>query len=250
MARQLARDYGANLVITARRLERLEQLKTELESYNVEIHCIKADLANRQEVEKVLNEAKQDRSIYAAILNAGITHFGPFEELSIEQFDKMLAINISSVVQMTTDMIPYLEKQNQNGGILIIASMAGVTPVPYQTAYSATKSFIVSFANAISAEIAHRPVSITTFIPGGIQTEMTSTDRFKPLGEWLEPVDTCARNGLRAFAARKYMLSSGLLNRLGASVLSMLPRKFVTRQLASTYKKAIDSTDNKQLLGS
>ena len=75
---------------------------------------------------------------------------------------------------------------------MIVSSMAGMTTVPYQTAYSGTKAFLVSFGTGLFHELRGRPVSMTTFVPGGIQTEMTSGKRFGPLRGWLMPVDQCA----------------------------------------------------------
>jgi uncharacterized protein len=142
MAKLLATEYGANLVLVARRKERLEELQSEIEkAAGVSVVSIVADLSKHDDVDRVFREASTDRQVYAVVLNAGVTHFGSYNELSWTAFQTMLATNVTSVVRLTTLFLPYLEQLDHGGGILLVASMAGLTPVPYQTAYSGTRRF-------------------------------------------------------------------------------------------------------------
>jgi short-subunit dehydrogenase len=242
MARQLARKHGANVILVARRKQRLEELKVELEGHGVQALAIDADLSKLSEVERVVTEATQGRELYGAILNAGITHFGPHEQLEWAEFQRMLDTNVTGVTRMTGLLIPKLEALAVGGGVMIVASMAGITPVPYQTAYSATKAFLVHFGCGLWHELQGRPVSITTFAPGGVVTEMTAGESFGPLRGWLLPVDATAAEGLEAFRQRRYLHVSGTANRIGSAFTKLLPQQLLTGLVGASYRRALQRT--------
>lgn len=242
MARILAKEHKANLVLVARRKERLAELKSELEaSAGVSVVTISADLTNLEDVDRVFQEATQGRTIYGVILNAGVTHFGTYDELSWAAFQNMLATNVTSVVRLSMSFLPYLREQNAGGGLMLVASMAGLTPVPYQTAYSGTKGFLVNFGRGLYHELHGKNVSVTTFVPGGIVTEMTAGERFVPLKGWLMPVDRCASEAIRAFVRREYMCVPGFTNRVGSVLMRFLPERLLTSRVAATYRMALEA---------
>jgi len=246
MTKVLAKEYGANVIPVARRLSKLEELKREVESTTrASVHPIAADLSKLEEVDRLFEEATRVGPLYGAILNAGISHFGDYHELSWADFETMLATNVTSVVRLTTKLVPYLEARAEGGGMMLVSSMAGLTPVPYQTAYSATKAFLVNFGCGLYHETRARGVSVTTFVPGGIKTEMTSGERFEALGGWLMPADKCAREAVDCFERRRYLHAPGVFMRAGTALMGVLPRHFLTSRVAATYKKALDSTRQK-----
>lgn len=240
MARVLAKDHGANLILVARRRQRLVEVQEELQGSGAQVETVAADLSSLPDVERVFQEATRGRELYAAVLNAGITHFGDYHELSWEEFQTMLATNVTGVVRLTTLLLPHLEAHGSGGGLLLVSSMAGLTPVPYQTAYSATKAFLVNFGCGLWHETRRKNVSVTTFVPGGIQTEMTSGERFRALGGWLMPADECAAEGIDCFRRRRYLHVPGLFMRAGASLMGVLPRRFLTERVAATYRDALE----------
>ncbi|MFZ5893547.1 MAG: SDR family NAD(P)-dependent oxidoreductase [Myxococcota bacterium] len=237
MAKMLAQRYGANLFIVARRRERLESLRSELEkSAGVQVATCCADLSKLEDVDRVIREASE-KELYAAILNAGVTHFGSHRSLDWEAFRQMLDTNVTAVVRMSTALIPQLEKHG--GGMMVVSSMAGIHPVPYQTAYSATKAFLVHFGAGLWHELRGRNVSVTTYAPSGVVTEMTAGENFNPLRKWLMPVEQAALEGLEAFRLRKYMHIPGFANRWGSIFVRMLPQRFTTSIVAAQYRNAL-----------
>ncbi|MGB1016171.1 MAG: SDR family NAD(P)-dependent oxidoreductase, partial [Nannocystaceae bacterium] len=137
IARDLAVRHRANLVIVARRLGRLEELAGELRAAaGVEVVPIAADLSIEQDVENLFAQATDGRDIYGVVLNAGITHFGEQTKLEWPRFKAMLATNVTSLVHLVHLFLPYLIEQQQEGGILLVSSMASLVPVPFQSAYS------------------------------------------------------------------------------------------------------------------
>ncbi len=241
IARELAHRHGANLVIVARRAERLDALKAELEAgAGVSVHTVVADLADLGQVDRVVTEAIEGRQLYAAVLNAGITHFGNWDELDWDGFLRMQAVNNTSVVRMATHLLPYFEQQAQQGGVLLVASMAGLTPLAYQAMYSATKAFLVHLGASLHHEMWPRQVSVSTFVPGGIDTEMTSGKRFNSLRTWMMPVQQCAREAIDALQNRRYIHAPGLLYRWGGKLTRLLPQRFFTGQVAAQYRRSLD----------
>ena len=240
MARQLAFQHGANLILLARRKDKLEQLKAELESEaRVSVKIIVADLSKLHDVDHAIDQLLSDGQLYAAILNAGITYFGKHSELSWEQFQTMLQTNVVSVVRFTNRLVSHFESTGKEGGVLIVSSMAAIFPVPYQSAYSGTKSFILSFATALIHEIKNKQFSLSVYAPGGIVTEMTAGDNFHDLQGWLMPVKQAAKEGIDAFRNRKPVHVPGLMNRVGGFFLKFLPKKFVMGKMSKVYEKSL-----------
>ena len=243
IARCLARDHGANLVLAARRVSRLEELKSDLQrTTGVSVHAIVADLSKAEDVDRVFREATDGRSIYGVVLNAGVTHFGAFHELSWADFQTMLATNVTSTVRLTTLFVPYLEARDERGGLLLVSSMSGLTPIPYQAAYGGTKAFLINFGLGLQHEVGGKGVSITVFAPGGIATEMTAGERFGPLRSWLMPVEPCAQEAVRAFVQRRELHVPGFIYRLGSVLVRILPQRFVRSQISARYRNALLKT--------
>jgi short-subunit dehydrogenase len=243
MAGVLARDHHANLIVVARRKDRLEELKRELEgSTGVQVETCVADLAQLGDVDRVLEEATRGRQLAAAVLNAGVTHFGHYDELGWDAFEAMLNTNVRAVVRMTTELVPHLEKAEGGGGLMIVSSLSGIHPVAYQTAYSATKAFLIAFGTGMWHELHGRNVSLTTYAPPGIVTEMTAGKRFEPLRGWLIRLDKAAEAGVTALVERKYLYVPGVRDRWGSAFLRALPHGFVTGRLAAVYRDALEKT--------
>ncbi len=238
MAKILAVTYGANLVIAARREDRLLELKVELEkSAGVEIKVCVADLSKLADVDRLIETATSGRALFGAILNAGVTHFGDYAELSWDGFRTMLDTNVIATVRMATAFVPVLEAQG--GGLMIVSSMAGIHPVPFQTHYSATKAFLVHFGIGLWLELAGRNVSVTVYAPSGVISEMTAGENFTPLRRWLMPVAQAASEGVEAFRSRKYLHISGFANRVGSAFVRLLPQRFTTSMVAAQYRNAL-----------
>jgi uncharacterized protein len=246
MARQLAHQHQANLILLARRKEKLEQLKSELESEaHVNVRVVVADLSKLKDVDQALDEILRDGQLYGAILNAGVTYFGRHAELSWDRFETMLQTNVVSVVRFTNRITGHFEKTGQEGGMLIVSSMAGIFPVPYQSVYSGTKSFILSFATALAHELKNPQFSLGVYAPGGIVTEMTAGDNFHDLKGWLMPVKQAAREGIGALQSRKLTYVPGLMNRLGGFFMNLLPKKIIIGQMSRVYEKALEKAEGR-----
>lgn len=245
MAVQLARDHHANLVLVARRTDRLQELKAELESaYAVCCDVIAADLSDPAAVDRLYEEATAGGEVHAVVLNAGITHFGKHLELDWAGFQQMLATNVTSVVRLVNLFSPYLIAKKSDGCILLVSSMAGLLPVPYQAAYAGTKAFITNFAQSLAGELHAENISITVFSPGGIDTEMTRTSRLKYFENTLllQDVESCAADAINAMRLRKSLYVPGFLNRNQLLLSRLVPRSVVGFIARKAYRKALENS--------
>jgi short-subunit dehydrogenase len=237
----LARDYRANLVLVARREERLREVAQALgDRFGTQADVIVADLAVTSEVERVFREATEAHSVYGAVLNAGITHFGHWDEVPWETIERTIMLNVVGQTRLASLLLPYLEQRGEEGGLMIVSSMAGLVTTVYQTVYSATKAYLIHFGCGLYHEMRPRGVSVTTYAPGGISSEMNSSARFDALRSWLMPADQCAREGVRAMVERRYFHVPGALYKIGSVVTRLLPQRFVVGTVARRYRRSLD----------
>lgn len=252
MARLLAREHGANIIAVARREERLLALKAELESrHGVQVLPLAADLSRGADVQRLYERAVDGRDVYGVVLNAGVTFYGHVLEESHESFEAMLATNVSSLVQLSKRFATYLAQRGEGGGIMLVASTAGFSPLPYQTSYAATKSFVISYGRGLGFEVRKSGVSVTVFAPGGIATEMLTVSglsrQFKAGDVGLMAADRCAKLAVDAFARRKPFYVPGVLNRVLATAMKLLPHGLLLPRIAGLYAAGVQSQASGEL---
>ena len=105
------------------------------------------------------------------INNAGFAKFCSYEDISIDESLNMIDLNISAVVAMGLICIPYMDKGSH---IINIASQAAFQPVPYQNIYSATKSFVKNYSQALNVELKNKGITVTAVCPGWMKTDLYS----------------------------------------------------------------------------
>ena len=162
---------GHNLVITARRQENLENIRKELESYSVKIETIVLDLSKEGAAKKLYENVKEKGIVIDTLINnAGFGLYGNFIETDVDREAEMIDLNIKSLVILTKlflkDMIAI-----DKGEILNVASIAAFQPGPLMSVYYASKSFVLSFSEAVRNEIRKTNVNISVLCPGPTATE-------------------------------------------------------------------------------
>jgi len=162
---------GYNLVITARRQENLENIREELESYSVKIETIALDLSKEGAAKKLYENVKEKGIVIDTLINnAGFGLYGNFIETDVDREAEMIDLNIKSLVILTKlflkDMIAI-----DKGEILNVASIAAFQPGPLMSVYYASKSFVLSFSEAVRNEIRKTNVNISVLCPGPTATE-------------------------------------------------------------------------------
>src|SRR5512144_1840562 len=172
-ARLFAAD-GVDLVLVARRRERLESLAGELRARNVSVQVIAADLAVPEEVERVVREVQAlALEIEFLVNNAGLGNVAPFAASELERQMVMVDVNVRALVRLTHAFLPAMLARRR-GRILNIGSTAGLQPGPFGAVYYATKAFVNSFSEALSHELKGTGVTATVSLPGATETEFAS----------------------------------------------------------------------------
>ena len=239
VARELAGRHGAHLLLVARRGERLQAIAAELgAAFRIEVEVLVADLAIEAEVAKVAARAKQ-RGIVAAVLNAGMTKMGPHEALAFDAFKHMLALNVTGTVQLASELVPFFRARADDAGLLLVSSIAGLIPLPYQAAYAATKAFIGSFGASLGEELAGTKVSITVFAPGGIDTDLVKDAGVTLTGPWLATPERSARALVEALVRRERLVVPGLAQRLGVWSARLLPQQAVVAGAGLVFRQLL-----------
>ena len=174
IGKELARYHGArggDLVLVARSEDKLGLLKTELEhSYGVGVMVIGADLALPESANQIF-AATEEAGLQIDILinNAGFGGHGKFHERELSVDQAMMQVNMASLVALTHLYLQGMVQRN-SGKILHVASTAAFLPGPLQAVYYATKSFVVSFSQAIAQELEGTGVTSTALCPGAVAT--------------------------------------------------------------------------------
>jgi short-subunit dehydrogenase len=225
VARVLA-EQGVNLVLTARRLDRLEAFASGVK---VETALCQADL-NEANAPGQIHDFVKSRGIQPALLvnNAGFGVFGEFREMDLDRHLQMVQVNCGAVVALTRLFLPDMIARRQ-GDILIVASTASFQAVPYQSTYAATKAFDLIFAEGIAEEVKRFGVRVCALCPGQTKSEFHEiANEPIPGAMSVHTAEQVARIGLNALARGKHYVIPGLSNRLGMELQRLAPRRLVT----------------------
>jgi short-subunit dehydrogenase len=238
MAEQLAAN-GTNLVLTARRRERLENfVATIAVKAGIRTEIFITDLSQAHAPAELFGFTdSKNLEIDLLINNAGFGDYGSFYSRTLNRQLDMLRVNCTAVVELTHRYIAPMV-QRQRGDILILASTAAFQAVPYISVYAATKAFNLLFAQGLAEEVRGFGVSVCALCPGS-----TTDTEFKDVSnspsntfKRTETASKVARVGLEALAARKSWVVSGLLNRLGVEGQRLVSRSFVTSIAKKMYQ--------------
>ena len=239
ISRYLAKYEKANLIIAARRVKKLENLKKEIEQDNdTKVEVVGVDLSQSDGVDFLFDKAIKIGHIYAIINNAGLTYYGKTEKTKIENYNQIVNLNFNAVMKLSLLFLDYFQHMGQ-GGLLNITSEAAFIPTPYQSIYSASKHASQSFTDALREENRKTGIVISSFAPGGIATEMiTKSGLDKKISKdsiFNMKADKAAKKAIKAFKRGKSMTVPGLINKLILFLIHIFPRKWVIRIAGFIY---------------
>lgn len=164
-ARALA-HRGSELVLVARRRERLEQLAQELP---VQAHVVTCDLAS--DADGLLGQVKElGVDVDLLVCNAGFGNYGRFLDQDPRSDANQVRVNCEAVVTLAHAFLPPMVERKR-GGIIVVASTAGMQPIPYESVYAASKAFALSFTEALHTELRDTEVRVLAVNPGPVPTE-------------------------------------------------------------------------------
>lgn len=227
-ARQLA-ARGYNLLLVARRVERLTALANELE----QAHPIKAaiqvvDLADPVAVEELARQITQLKTLILLVNNAGFGTTGPFVQNEPGSQLDMIRVHVLATVRLTHAALPGMIARGR-GAIINVSSMASLVPMPGNVTYCATKAYLTSFSQALQIELAGTGVQVQALCPGFTHTEFHSTmaaDHYDHtrIPDWMwMPADEVVAGSLRALERGRVVYIPGVRNRLLAALIHLAP---------------------------
>ena len=238
---------GFDLVITARREDRLRTVAARLEQrHHVRVHVIVEDLSDPHAPARLCAEiAARGLTIDALVNNAGFGVTGVYTSRDWSYHSTFLQVMVVAVAELTHRLLPGMVERGY-GRIVNVASLAGLAPAPAgHTLYAAAKAFVIKFSESLAQEVMKHGVHVTAVCPGFTLTEfhdVTGT-RAKvsrlPRFLWMDS-PTVARQGFAAVMNGTSLYVNGWVNRVIATLVKVVPYPilvFVGRLLAGSYRK-------------
>ncbi len=240
IALYLSKIEKANVFIIARRTERLEILKDEIESTtNSKVKLFTSDLSKDGAGKELFEYCTGEEEIYAIINNAGLTAYEVASASNMKTYEKIINLNYKTVVETSLLFLEYFKKRG-GGGIMNISSMAGLMPLPYQAIYSSSKHGLSGFTLALIGENIKNNVNITLFSPGGIKTEMVKSsgleDKFGENNIFNMAASRVAKIAIIAFKKAKVHVIPGLMNKIADIMQRLLPKRVIASMFEKSYR--------------
>ena len=229
--RQLARA-GYDLVLVARRRDRLEALAQELQATGRDAVVIESDLAAPDAAAALVRDLDA-RGIAPDLLvnNAGVGLYGPAVEHPVEKVVTLLQLNVIALTELAVTLGRRMGERG-SGAIVNVSSTASFQPDPWMAVYGASKAFVTSFSLALAQELAPRGVHVLAHCPGPTRTEFNEradVHAARDTGWAYMTAEKCVRIALRALGRRRRLVITGWLNRIAAFVARRSPLWAVAR---------------------
>jgi hypothetical protein len=228
---------GERLVLVARRAERLARLAAELGGQPL---VVPLDLSEASAPAR-LDEALRQHGLHVDLLvnNAGSGDTGAFAEQDEARLRAMIEVDVTALVMLTRRALPGMLERGR-GRIVNVVSTGAFQPVPFLNVYSACKSFVLSFTEALATEIAGRGVQVQALCPGLTDTEFFEVARTdaKLLVNRLPRLspEAVVRASLRGLERGRLRVVPGWVDRLNARFVRVLPGALVRRTAAQLYR--------------
>ena len=233
--------HGDNLVLIARREDKLNKLKNDLlNHHDIDIMVFSQDLSNPESTGNIRDFCNDnDIRIDYLINNAGFGGYGYFHETDAGRYDNMMKVNMLALTRLTRAFLPDMVKR-KSGRILNIASTAAFVPGPMQAVYYASKAYVLSFTEAVANELQGTGVSATVLCPGATRTEFFDVagfdeSSFKLMG--VASAKSCAEYGYTSMMNGKVVAIHGFRNKLMLFTIRFSPRWLVRRIVRSMQQQ-------------
>lgn len=238
-AEQLA-ARGHDLILTARRAERLEALAATLrERHRVEVDVLPADLAEADSVGWLIEEiGRRGLAVNLLVNNAGFGLSGAFAGQDRATLARMITLNCGALTELCHAVLPGMI-QMRRGGILNVASTAAFQPGPGMAVYYATKAYVLSLSEALHEEVRRHGVKVAALCPGPTATEFFDAAGMGGdmlLKRFAAPADQVVADGIAALDSNRAVKVSGLMNATVAASVRFTPRWLVRRVAAAIQR--------------
>lgn len=232
---------GANLLLLARTIEKLKQIKVDLESeYQVQVNVYQVDIGNKEEIQTVITSIfKEIEAIDILVNNAGFGIFDLFIEAHFEDIEKMFQVNVLGLMAISKEILPSMIEKN-SGHIINIASQAGKLATPKSSGYAASKHAVLGFTNSLRMELANTNIFVSAVNPGPIETSFfdiadKSGNYVKNVKKYMLKPDYVAKKVVQLMIHPKRELNLPRYMNMGSVLYNLFPNiaEKLTRNLLS-----------------
>ncbi|MES9853399.1 MAG: SDR family oxidoreductase [Candidatus Thiodiazotropha sp. L084R] len=248
IGKSLARIHamkGGDLVLVARSRNKLETLKSELESeHGVRVTVIVEDLSKPDSAQSIFNRTEELGIIVDTLINnAGFGGHGLFHERDLKADQAMMQVNMISLTNLTHLYLKGMVSR-QYGRILNVSSTASFMPGPLQAVYYATKAYVTSFTQAIAEEVAAYNVTATALCPGAVDTGFVKAGDLEGIDVWknAKTPESVAECGYQAMEKGQLVkINEKSLDLMLNWIVPLLPRKMVLKISRQAMEKHAQS---------
>jgi short-subunit dehydrogenase len=240
-ARQLARQ-GTDVVLVARRVERLEAVATEIRAMGRTARVVPADLF-RKDARSMLAQVMREEKIDLLVNNAGFGLVGQFIDASAVECENMIELNVGALVELSHAAAKVFVEHGRPAAIINVASTAAFAPMPLFAEYAATKSFVLSFSQALHEELRGRGIRVSAVCPGPTETEFgersgVNSANVAKASMFFMSAERCVKIALKRFGTGRVVIPVGTVNSLLRLSMAVLP-DFVLVPLIGSVMRAV-----------
>jgi len=229
-AKLFAKD-GKNTVIISNEMDKLEEVKSEIENkHGTIVKVLAKDLSESNSPQEIYSELEEDGVNVDVLVNcAGFTVWGRFAETDWQKEAEMIQVNITSLTQLTKLYVRKMLEEG-SGWILNVASVCAFMPQPLNSIYCASKSYVMNFSEAIAYELKRTPVKVTCLCPVGTATRFVERANMQNCrGAQMKMMDaaTVAKIGYKSLQKGKVIVIPSRQYRLSLLLLKFVPRRLI-----------------------
>lgn len=231
---------GANLILTARSVAKLEQIADDLKKqYSTSIQVFPADLGSLDAPQQLFEEIQANGSVVDVLINnAGFGKWAHFLAEEIDTYQRMLSVNINALVNLTYLYLPDMLSRGE-GGVINVASTAAFQPVPYIAVYSASKSFVLSFTDALAGEYSESGLRFLALCPGNTATNFMAVANADTSGMSFATPEEVVKSALDAYLQRRSYHVPGVANYLTSLLPRILSRSAAVKIVANMFRARV-----------
>ena len=220
---------GYDLIITGRRLDKLNTLAHELrENFRICVRIIQAELSEENDIQKLIKVIEKHDNIYVLVNNAGFGSGVEFCKNNMAEHMRMLQVHVIVSVKLVYAVLPQMINRKE-GTIINVSSLGAYLPAPGNSMYSATKLFLTSFSESLHMELHKQGIKVQCLCPGFTHTDFharrTSGKMAKSNGlMWME-ADEVVEKSIKSLSKHNIVFVPGIMNRILIAVTSLIPRR-------------------------
>jgi len=244
---QFARSYarrGLNLILVARRLDRLEALAAELTAaHSIAVTCLEADLSDRAQVNGLLARIKEMKLRPDGLINnAGYSLAHTFAGTTAQQQLDFIEVCVTTPTLLARELLDHMLAQGF-GRIINVSSMVAFSPgASGHTLYPAAKSYMLKFSRSLAAEVGDKGVKVTALCPGSTESEFQHSNGMDAVlkthpARFVQTAEAVVEAAIRANEAGREFIVTGLFNKIAVAAMTLLPDGLITPLIRWGAKK-------------